>query len=209
MRTSKAVEGVEDADAGLPPRAGAGRGRVDLSAYSAAWYRPGGLARRLLWYAVNFFFFNTQVPYPSSFKRALLNLFGASVGRGVVIKPCVNIKYPWLLEVGDHAWLGEGAWIDNLARVKLGASVCVSQGAYIFTGNHDYKKRTFDLIVRPVVIEDGAWVGARAVVCPGVRMGSHSVLTVGSVARKDTEPFVIYCGNPAAPVRRRVLEDTP
>jgi putative colanic acid biosynthesis acetyltransferase WcaF len=138
-------------------------------------------------------------------KAALLRLFGGRVGRGVVIKPRVNIKYPWFLEVGDAAWLGEGAWIDNLTEVKVGNNVCISQGAYVLTGNHDYKREAFDLILKPVVIEDGVWVGARAVVCPGVTLGTHSVVTVGSVITKDTDPFMIYSGNPARPARRRVM----
>lgn len=183
-----------------------GAARVDLSAYDAGWYQPGGILKRLAWYVVNALLVNSAVPYPSALKRALLIAFGAKVGPGVVVKPKVNIKYPWFLELGAHTWLGEGVWIDNLAPVRIGRNVCVSQGAYILTGNHDYKQPGFDLILKPVVIEDGAWVGAKAVVCPGVVVKTHSVLTVGSVASRDTDPYVVYCGNPAAPIRRRTLE---
>ena len=73
------------------------------------------------------------------------------------------------------------------------------------TGNHDYKKTTFDLIVKNVTLEDGVWIGANAIVCPGVNCGTHSILTVNSVANKNLEPWWIYQGNPAEKVRERVM----
>ena len=113
------------------------------------------------------------------------------MGKGVVIKPSVNIKYPWNLSIGDYSWIGENVWI--------------SQGAMLLCGNHDYKRPTFDLMVKPIVIENGAWVGAQSTVCPGVTMHSHSVLTVGSIASKDLMPYSIYRGNPAVKVAERVM----
>jgi putative colanic acid biosynthesis acetyltransferase WcaF len=187
------------------PRAAAGGATVDLSKFDNSWYRPGGKTRRLLWYVCNAVFVNSSVPYPSSFKSALLRLFGAKVGRGVVIKPNVNIKFPWFLELGDHVWLGEGAWIDNLTHVRVGSHVCLSQGAYVLTGNHDYKRVAFDLLVSPVVIEDGVWVGAKAVVCPGTTLRTHAVVTAGSVISRDVKAWTIYSGNLATPVRARVI----
>ena len=57
----------------------------------------------------------------------------------------MNIKYPWFLAIGDHTWIGEKVWIDNLAEVAIGANCCVSQGAMLLCGNHNYKKSTFEL----------------------------------------------------------------
>lgn len=88
---------------------------------------------------------------------------------------------------------------------KIGNNVCVSQGAMLLCGNHDYKRPTFDLMVKPIVIEDGAWVGAQSTVCPGVTMHLHSVLAVGSIASKDLMPYSIYRGNPAVKVAERVM----
>ncbi len=180
--------------------------QVDLSKYSNEWYKPGSIIKRVLWYITNIIFFKSSIPYPYKIKTALLRIFGAKVGNSVIIKPNVNIKYPWFLKIGNNVWIGEGVWIDNLTMVEIGNNVCVSQGAYLLTGNHDFKKETFDLIVRPITIEDGCWVGAKAIVCPGVKMKSHSVLTVGSVLTKDTEPFGIYQGNPATFKKKRVIE---
>lgn len=138
-------------------------------------------------------------------KVLLLRAFGARIGRGLVIKNRVNIKLPWKLKVGNHVWLGEDAWIDNLNNVLLGDNVCISQGALLLTGNHDYTTAAFYYRNAPVVVEDGAWIGAKAVVCPGVVVGSHAILTVGSIATKAMEAYGIYQGNPAKLVRQRTI----
>lgn len=183
----------------------AGPGSVDLSAFNNSWYRPGSSLKRVIWYLCNSVFIKSYIPFPITLKRRLLTLFGAKLGKNVIIKPDVNIKFPWFLEVGDNVWIGEGAWIDNLATVKIGSNVCISQGAYILTGNHDYKKKGFDLIIKPVVIEDGVWIGAKTVICPGVTLRTHAVITAGAVAARDADAYMIYSGNPAMPVRRREI----
>ena len=148
---------------------------------------------------------NPVVPF-SSIKVFLLRTFGAKIGKNVVVKPNVNIKYPWNLTVGDNSWIGEKVWIDNLGKVTIGKNVCLSQGAFLLCGNHDYKKETFDLMVKEIILEDGVWIGAKAVVCPGVTCKSHSVLAVGSIATSDLESYSIYQGNPAVKIKVRVIE---
>lgn len=133
-------------------------------------------------------------------------MFGAKVGKNVLIKPFVNIKYPWFLTIGDFVWIGENVWIDNLTNVVIGSNVCLSQGALLLTGNHDYTKTAFDLSVAEIVIGDGAWIGAKSILCPGVYCKSHSVLTVGSVATKDLEEYSVYGGNPAIKMKERVIQ---
>lgn len=165
--------------------------QVDLSKFSNTWYKPGNIVLRILWYITETLFFSTPLPFPTFLKKTLLQLYGATVGIGVI---------------GNNVWIGEGVWIDNLTKVKIGNNVCISQGAYIMTGNHNYKKDTFDLMVQPVIIEDGVWIGAKVVVCPGVKLKNHSVIAVGSVVTKDTEPYTVYQGNPAKEVRKRNIE---
>jgi len=161
-----------------------------------------------LWYYINCIFFISPLLPVNKVKILLLKLFGAKIGKGLIIKPGVNIKYPWLLEIGDNVWIGERVWIDNLGKLKIGNNVCISQGAMLLFGNHDYKKSTFDLIVKDIVLEDGVWIGAMAVVCPGVTMHSHSIAAVCSVVTKDTDAFTIYQGNPAVPVRERQIKNS-
>ena len=179
---------------------------TDLSKFDNSWYKPGGsIFKRVLWYFTNvLFFLNPWFPI-SSFKVFLLKIFGAKVGKGVIIKPSVNIKYPWRLKIGNYVWIGENAWIDNLADVEIEDNVSISQGAMLLCGNHNYKKSTFDLITGEIKLEDGVWIGAKSIVAPGVTCKSHSILAVNSVATKDLEEYTIYQGNPAVKVRKREI----
>ncbi|PZM82068.1 MAG: colanic acid biosynthesis acetyltransferase WcaF [Candidatus Margulisiibacteriota bacterium] len=179
---------------------------VDLSLFENSYYKPGRSSKRVCWYILSHFFVNTYIPFPATLKINLLRLFGAKIGKGTVVKPGINIKYPWFLTIGDNVWLGENVWIDNLAQVSIGSNVCLSQGCYLLTGNHDYKKISFDLIVKPIVIEAGSWVGAKSIVCPGVVLATNSIITAGSVITKSTLSDYIYQGNPAIPVRKRIIE---
>lgn len=179
---------------------------VDLSGYAPGDFdRGAGTLKEGLWIVVSLLLFRLCPLSFSGLKCTLLRLFGARVGVGVVIKPDVRITFPWKLTIGDHVWIGEEAWLLNLAAIDIESHVCISQRAFLCTGSHDYKSPGFDLIVKPIVVERGAWVGAGAWVGPGVRIGSHAVITALSVATGDLAPFCIYRGNPAALVRRRVL----
>ncbi len=181
---------------------------TDLSAYSNTLYKAeigASAIKRGAWYIINVcFFINPLNPF-SALKRTLLRWFGGKIGKGVVIKPAVNIKYPWKLSVGDYSWIGEKVWIDNLAHVEIGRNVCISQGAMLLTGNHDYTKSTFDLMVEGIVLEEGVWIGAKSLVCPGVHCESHAVLAAMSVANKRLNAYTIYQGNPALPMRERSI----
>lgn len=180
---------------------------TDLSTFRNNWFDRGAPRwKELCWLFVSAAFFRHSLSLWNSAKIWWLRRFGAKIGKGVLIKPQVQIKFPWRLQIGDHSWVGENVWIDNLVAVEIGAHVCISQGAYLFTGNHNYKKTTFDLMVSPIDIKDGAWIGAKAIVCPGATVGSHAVLTAGSVATGNLDEFGIYQGNPAVKVRQRDIE---
>lgn len=181
--------------------------QTDLSKYDNSWYNTGGgVIKRTLWYFCNLLFIMNPFMPVSSIKVWVLRLFGAEIGKGVVIKPSVNIKYPWNLKIGNNTWIGENVWIDNLVETVIGSNCCISQGAMLLCGNHNYKSPTFDLIVKPINIQEGCWIGAKSVVCPGVTMHSHSVLSVMSVAHDDTEAYSIYSGNPAVKKRERTMQ---
>lgn len=181
--------------------------KTDLSTYNNSWYKPGSRLKRGLWYLTNLVFFRSSLFPIFSLKRSLLRAFGAKIGTGVVIKPGVNIKYPWFLIIGDYTWIGEGVWIDNLAPVTMGHNVCISQGALILCGSHDYTKTTFDLRIGPITLEDGVWIGARAMITMNTVCGEHSILSVNSVGSKTLEPFAIYQGNPAVFIKHRKVSE--
>ncbi len=184
----------------------AGESSGPLSRTHPGGYHPGRpFVVRAIWLLVEAIVLLNPVIVSYRLKRALLRLFGATIGEGVLIKPGLHVKYPWRLTVGDHCQLGERAWIDNMEDVVLASDVIVSQGAYLCTGNHNWADPTMPLAPRPIVVEHGAWIGAFAKVAPGTTIGAGSVLSLGAVALSDTERWGIYAGNPAVRVGRRNL----
>jgi putative colanic acid biosynthesis acetyltransferase WcaF len=182
--------------------------KTDLTIFNNDWYwknyNSANIVKKLFWVLANRFFINTYFPWPIFLKRNILLLFGANIGKNLTIKPKVNIKFPWLLSIGDNVWLGELVWIDNLAKVNIGKNVCISQNAMLLTGNHDYKTPAFDLKIGEINLDDGVWIGAKAIVCPNVICKSHAMLTAGSVATSELEAYKIYQGNPAVYIRDRL-----
>jgi putative colanic acid biosynthesis acetyltransferase WcaF len=163
-----------------------GRGRI----VEALWLICGGL------------FVSSGLP-GSLLRVLILRAFGARISSGVVIKPHVRVKFPWRLSIGAHSWIGEDVWIDNLAQVSIGTQCCISQGAYLCTGSHNWSKEAFDLITKPIIIEDGAWICAKATVGPGVRVREGAVLELGSVATHDLDPWSCHSTLNTEPMKRR------
>lgn len=179
---------------------------VDLSRFANKQFdRGSGLIKEALWLVTRLFLFQLCPFSFSALKCIVLRAFGAKIGRNVTIKPQVKITFPWKLIVGDHVWLGEECWLLNLESITIGSHVCISQRAVLCTGSHDYKKATFDLSVRPIILENGAWIGAGSWVGPGVTISSHAILAFGSVTTNNLAPFGIYRGNPAVLVKQRVI----
>lgn len=162
--------------------------------------------KELLWYFCKILFFLTPLPFPSSFKASLLRIFGAKVGRGVVIKPRVNIHFPWKLEIANFAWIGEEVFILNFENIKIGSQTCISQRAFLCGGNHDFRDPTMPYRNGPIMIEDGAWVGASVFIGPNVVVGIDTVIAAGSVVSKSLEGNYIYRGNPAEKISKRWKE---
>ena len=181
---------------------------VELEHYDNSWYQPGGsFLKRALWMVVAQPVFSSPL-VSSSLRSRLLRWFGARVGQGVVIKPGVQVKYPWHLELGNHCWIGERVWIDNLTTVRIGANCCVSQGAYLCTGNHDWSEPGFGLMIAPIQLCEGSWAGAKSVLTPGSVLGCYAIAAAGSVLSGSVPDFQIYAGNPARFVKTRKIRST-
>lgn len=181
--------------------------KTDLSRFNNDWFDEGASKFKwLLWFIANgMFVLNPLNPF-NGLRKLVLRAFGAKIGKGVILKHRVNVKFPWNLEIGDNCWIGEAVWIENQGKVKIGNNCCLSQGAVLMTGNHNYKKVTFDLIVGPITLEEGVWLGACSMITQGVTCHSHAVLAVQSVANSDLEAYTIYAGSPCMAVRKRVME---
>lgn len=145
----------------------------------------------VLWIVCAGMLFSTWLP-GSGWRRGLLKLFGASIGHGVVIKPRVRVKFPWKLVIGDFSWVGESVWIDNLDRVVIGSNCCISQGAYLCTGSHRWDKERFDLVTKPIQIDEQCWVGAMAHLAPGTHLQEGVVLTMGYQAKGEYRANTVY-----------------
>jgi putative colanic acid biosynthesis acetyltransferase WcaF len=161
-----------------------------------------------IWLLAQAIFLSSWFP-GSMFRVVLLRIFGARIGKGVVLKPGVRVKFPWRLTIGDYSWIGEDVWIDNLVTVTIGADCCISQAVYLCSGSHNWNSQGFDLITKPIVIQDKVWLAAKSVVGPGVTVREGAVLALGSVATRDLEPWRIHLGNPALPFKRRKRAKKP
>jgi putative colanic acid biosynthesis acetyltransferase WcaF len=183
--------------------------KIRLDLFSVGDYRPGGnRVSRIVWYLLGQRILRSQLVTSYRLKASLLRIFGAKIGTGLVIKPGVRVKYPWRLRIGDHVWIGEDAWIDNLENVAIGNHSCLSQGVYLCTGNHDWNKQSFDYRLSRITIGQGAWIGAKSLVGPGVTVADYAILTAGSVATRSLAAGQIYTGNPAVFVKHRWPADS-
>lgn len=177
---------------------------MHLNNYTLGSYTPGApYWKQFLWYFLGSPLVESYwLPF-SGIKVRILRTFGATIGTGVRIKPGVRVKFPWRLVIGNYAWIGENAWIDNLAKITIESHVCISQGVYLCTGNHDWNHPDFKLITAPIHIEESSWIAAKSIIGPGVIIGKGAVLVLGGVTGRSLEPMTIYSGNPAQPVKKR------
>jgi putative colanic acid biosynthesis acetyltransferase WcaF len=179
--------------------------KVNLAGFdsSIGLDREAGKLKEIGWYFIKMIFFLSAMPYPSSLKCSLLRLFGARIGDGVVIKPRVNIHFPWKLIIGNHVWIGEEVFLLNFERLTIGDHVCVSQRAFLCGGNHDFRIPEMPYRNGPITLMDGCWVGASVFISPGVVVGTDTVITAGSVVTANLEPNGIYKGNPLIYIKQR------
>lgn len=157
----------------------------------------------IIWYFFKMLFFLSSFPWPYKFKSFILILFGARIGKDVVIKPRVNIHFPWKLHIGDYSWIGEEVFILNFESVYIGENCCISQRSFLCGGNHDFRDINFKFRNGPITIKNKAWVGAFSFIGPNVVIGSGSVVAAGSVLTKSVDENGIYQGNPAIFVGKR------
>lgn len=176
--------------------------RLDLYDNSG-FDRGASRIKELCWIIVSGMAFSTWLP-GSGWRCWLLKAFGARIGAGVVLKPNVSIKFPWKLTVGNHVWIGERVWIDNLDQVTIGNHSCLSQGAYLCTGSHDWSDERFTLITKPVTIGEGVWVGAHAILAPGAILEDGAILALAAVGKGRLTSRTIYFADGSTQLRKQI-----
>jgi putative colanic acid biosynthesis acetyltransferase WcaF len=179
---------------------------IDLSAapgVGESWDAPAW--KVYAWGAVELLLVSNPWQISSRLRRAALVAFGARIGRGVLLRPRLRVRFPWKLTIGDRSWIGEDVWLHNQAPLTIGADAVISQGTFVTTGSHAHR-RDMALITRPVVIEDGAWITARCVVLGGSRIGTAAIVTPGTVVDGDVPDGMIFGQQPGHVLRPRYAE---
>jgi putative colanic acid biosynthesis acetyltransferase WcaF len=178
--------------------------RIDLSTYRKVT-PPADLVRRAIWECVQLPFYPMRPRSLSRVRVALLRMFGAKIGRNVLICGGVRVHVPWNLEIGDHAAIGDRVEIYNLAPIRIGDHTTISQHSYLCASSHDYTRSDFALYSLPITIGKQAWVAAGAFVAPGVTIGEGSVVGARSVVLRDVPPWTVAAGNPCKVIKPRVV----
>lgn len=141
----------------------------------------------------------------SGWKRMLLRMFGAKMGRNSVVYSSARVYYPANLVMGDNTCLASDVDCYNVDMVVIEDNVTVSQGAYLCTASHDIENPMHPLITAPIVLKDQSWVGARAFIGMGVTIGQGAVVGATASVYKDVEEWTVVGGNPAHFLKKREL----
>jgi len=156
-----------------------------------------------LWWLVQSTLFAWSPQFLYAWRRFLLRLFGAQIGKGVLIRPSAKVTYPWKVFIGDYAWIGDEVVLYSLGEIRIGAHTVISQKSYLCAAGHDYTSPSFDIFSDPVVIGDEVWLAADVFVAPGVWVGDGSVVGARSTVLHDLPPGKICYGNPAEVIKDR------
>lgn len=171
-------------------------------------FRGRGALIVQIWWLVQGTLFACSPQFAYSWRNALLRVFGAQIGKNVIIRPTVRITYPWKLVVKDNAWIGDNVDLYTLGEITIGKNAVVSQKSYLCTGSHDYQSEAFDIFAKPIVIEDEAWVATDVFIAPGITVGKGAVIGSRSSVYKDMPVGMICIGNPAKPIKPRIDNET-
>jgi putative colanic acid biosynthesis acetyltransferase WcaF len=156
-----------------------------LSKFTGAGYEKGrSRLIQALWVCVSALVIE-KVWCPARLRVVVLRIFGARVGKGVLIRHGVRVHWPWKLTVGDDVWIGVDVWLLNLEPIDIGSNVCISQAAFLCTGSHRADSPSFEYDNAPIRVCDGAWIAAKAIVLRGVTVGRRAVVGAGALVVRD------------------------
>jgi putative colanic acid biosynthesis acetyltransferase WcaF len=160
----------------------------DLSKFSGEGYERGRSAPwQIAWMIVQSLLFKRWW-MPASARSAILRMFGAEIGQGVLIRHDVTVHWPWKLAIGENSWIGVGAWILNLEPVRIGSNTCISQQVLLCTGSHQQASPSFEFDNGPIEIGDGVWVAVRATVLRGVKIADGALIGACALVTRDVGP---------------------
>ena len=180
---------------------------IDLSQYHNTLGRKHQIVR-MLWTMV-WGIFARPLPRSmgSGWKRFLLRLFGAKIASTAIVYSSAKVYYPANLVMDDYSCLASDVDCYNVAPVHIGANTTISQGAYLCTASHDITDPLNHLITAPIIIEDQAWVGAKAFIGMGVTIGQGVVVGATASVYKNVEQWTVVGGNPAKFIKKRIIKE--
>jgi putative colanic acid biosynthesis acetyltransferase WcaF len=155
------------------------------------------------WWLIHWFLFRPSPQFLYGWRRFLLRLFGAKIGREVLVRSTASITYPWKVSIGDYSWIGDDVVLYSLGEIQIGRHTVVSQRSYLCTGSHDYTRPSFDIFARPIELGDQVWIAADVYISPGVCVGDGAVVGSRSSVFHDIPAGMVCFGNPAAPLKAR------
>jgi putative colanic acid biosynthesis acetyltransferase WcaF len=177
----------------------------DIDPFSQPSFSFKNRSGRLVWMVSCLLFFRYTPRQLNRMRIALLRLFGARIGRGCVVHSTVKIWAPWNLIMEDYSSMGWGVDCYSMATVHLGKYAVISQRSYLCTGTHDFEDPNFQLIAKPIVIGERAWVAAESFIGPGVIVGAGTVIGARSVVVKEMPEWMVCAGNPCKQIRPRII----
>lgn len=160
-----------------------------------------------LWWIVQGTLFSYSPQFMYGWRRWLLRLFGAQIGKSVLVRPSVRISYPWKLVVGDYAWIGDDVVLYSLGEIEIGENAVISQRSYLCAASHDYLAPDFPICAKKLTIEPGVWLATDVFVAPGVTVGAGSVVGARSSVFHDLPSMMVCMGSPAKPIKPRFKGD--
>ena len=180
---------------------------IDLRKYDQSKFDRGRSGWYvLLWWFVQAIAFPLTPHQLHAPRCALLRLFGAKIGKGVIIRPTARFTYPWKVEIGDYSWIGDDVVFYSLDRIQIGKHCVISQKSYLCTGSHDISDPAFALQVAPIAIGNGAWVATDCFIGPGVQIGANTVVGSRSSVFRSLPPAQVCWGNPCRPQSPRKMK---
>ena len=156
-----------------------------------------------LWWIVQGTFFRMSPQFMYGFRRFLLRLFGAKIGKKVIIRPTVRITYPWKVSIGNYSMVGDDVVLYSLGDIEIGDNVVISQKSYLCTGSHDYLQIDFPIFAKKITIENQCWLATDVFVAPGITIKEGTVVGSRSSVYKDLPANKVCVGNPAKIIRER------
>jgi putative colanic acid biosynthesis acetyltransferase WcaF len=150
-----------------------------------------------LWRLFDSLFFNTSPQFMYGFRRFLLRLFGAKIGKDVLIRSTAKILYPWNISIGDYSWIGEDVILYSIGFISIGSNSVISQKSHICAGSHDYSDPYFTQTSIGIMIDSEVWIASDVFIADGVSIGKKSIIGARSSVFRDIPEFTISFGYPA------------